>query len=112
MTFALAKHRPGGPWSDDDYDVVDDEGDVGRILFAAANYTGGPELPWFWSITCKFPSEPADRGNAASREEAMRAFKARWVEVARQLPLLRAALVAHASKHTVTKKIEPQADAA
>jgi len=29
-----------------------------------------------------------------------------------QLPILRAALVAHASKHAITKKIEPQADAA
>ena len=75
-----SKHRLGD-WSDDDYDVVDAEGIVGRILYAAANYTGGPERPWFWSITCKFPSEPADRGNAATREEAMAAFKARWLLV-------------------------------
>lgn len=37
------------------YDVVDDEGPVGRIMFAAANCTGGPEWRWFWPITCKLP---------------------------------------------------------
>ena len=74
------KHRPGD-WSDDDYDVADEEGVVGRILYAAANYTGGSQLPWVWSITCKFPSEPADRGNTATLQEAMAAFKARWLVV-------------------------------
>lgn len=76
-----SRHRPGGPWSDDDFDVVDEGGVVGRIMFAAANYTGGPDRPWFWSITCKLPNESADRGNAVSREEAMQAFKARWLAV-------------------------------
>ena len=75
-----SKHRLGD-WSDDDFDVVDNEGCIGRIVLTAANYTGGPERPWFWSITCKFPNEPADRGNAASLEDAMRAFKARWLVV-------------------------------
>lgn len=42
-----SEHRPGGPWSEDDLDVVDGEGHVGRILFAAANYTGAPDRPWF-----------------------------------------------------------------
>ena len=77
ILLRASKHRPGD-WSDDDYDLADDEGLVGRILLAAANYTGGPERPWFWSITCKVPNEPADRGNAATREEAMAALKARW----------------------------------
>jgi hypothetical protein len=27
-----SKHRPGGPWSDDDYDVFDGERHVGRIM--------------------------------------------------------------------------------
>lgn len=76
-----SKHRPGGPWSPDDFDVVDDEGHVGQIMWTAASFTAGRERPWFWSITCKVPNEPADRGNAASREEAMAAFKARWTVV-------------------------------
>ena len=50
------------------------------------------------------------RWTAAGMMEAAKGF--RRLKAYRQLPLLRAALVAHASKHTVTKKIEPQADAA
>ena len=75
-----SKHRPGD-WSDDDFDVVDDDGKVGQIVLTASSFTGGADCPWFWSITCKFPSEVADRGNAGSLEEAMAAFKARWLEV-------------------------------
>lgn len=75
-----SKHRPGD-WSEDDYDVVDDEGGVGRIMWTSASFTAGRDKPWFWWITCKVPSEPVDRGNAASLEEAMRAFKARWMVV-------------------------------
>jgi hypothetical protein len=76
-----SKHRPGGPLSDDDYDVVDNEGHVGRIVRTASSYTAGPDKPWFWSITCKVPNEPTDRDNAASLHDAMQAFKARWVAV-------------------------------
>ena len=76
-----SKHRPGGPWSDDDYDVADAEGPVGRIMWTASSYTAGRDRPWFWSIICKVPNEPTDRGNAASLEEAMAAFKARWLVV-------------------------------
>jgi putative transposase len=43
-------------------------------------------------------------------KEATKGF--RRLRAYRQLPILKAALVAHASKHTITKKIEPQADAA
>jgi len=34
--------------------------------------------PWFWTITARFPQSTADRGYAASREEAMAEFKAAW----------------------------------
>ena len=44
---------------------------------AAAYYAGGSGRPWYWSIICKFPSEPMDRGNAASLEEARQAVEAR-----------------------------------
>ena len=44
-------------------------------------FTADRDQPWFWSITCKVPNEPADRGNAATREKAMAAFKARWLVV-------------------------------
>jgi hypothetical protein len=81
LTLLRASKHRRGDWSDDDFDVVDDAGHVGRILLAAANYTGGPERPWFWSITCRFPQASADRGNAASLEDAMASFKARWTVV-------------------------------
>ena len=76
-----SKHRSGGPWSEDDFDIVDDEGDVGRIMWTSTSFTAGRDKPWFWSITCKVPNEPTDRGNAASLEDAMAAFKARWLIV-------------------------------
>ncbi len=42
--------------------------------------------------------------------EAAKGF--RRLKAYKQLPILRTALVAHALKHLVTNKIEPQADAA
>lgn len=71
-------HRPGD-WSDGDYDVVDDEGRVGRIVLTAASFTAARDKPWFWSITRKVPSGPTDRSNAATLEDATQAFKARWL---------------------------------
>ena len=69
-----SKHRPGGPWSDDDYDVFDGERHVGRIMWTHA---ASKETPWFWTITARVPQSTADRGYAASREDAMADFKAR-----------------------------------
>jgi putative transposase len=50
------------------------------------------------------------RWTAAGMMETAKGF--RRLKAYRHLPVLRAALVAHANKHVVTKKIEPQADAA
>lgn len=76
-----APHSTGEPWREDDYEVHDGEGCVGRIVLTAASFTAGRDQPWFWSITCKIPNEPTDRGNAASREEVMATFKVRWMVV-------------------------------
>jgi hypothetical protein len=33
---------------------------------------------WFWTITARVPQSTADRGYAASREQAMEDLKAAW----------------------------------
>jgi hypothetical protein len=37
------------------------------------------ETPWFWTITARVPQGTDERGYAATREEAMAQFKARWM---------------------------------
>jgi hypothetical protein len=39
--------RPSGQWSDDDYDVLEGEVVVGRIMKAAASPVG---TPWLWTL--------------------------------------------------------------
>ena len=50
------------------------------------------------------------RWTAAGMMEAAKGF--RRLKAYKQLPILRAALVAHAAKHLVTKNVEPHADVA
>jgi hypothetical protein len=72
------KSRGGDHWSPDDYDVRDSHGKVvGRIML----HPQAPEAqPWFWTITAREqPPSVYNRGYAASREQAMRYFKTRYV---------------------------------
>jgi len=74
------KSRGAGHWDRDDYDVRlgDASGPVvGRIM---RHPQALEAQPWFWTITAREqPAAVYDRGYAASREQAMRYFKARYL---------------------------------
>jgi hypothetical protein len=64
-------------WDKDDLRLGDASGPVvGRIM----RHPQAPEAqPWFWTITAREqPPSVYNRGYAASREQAMRYFKARY----------------------------------
>ena len=65
----------GGPPADD-YEVWSADREIGRILLTRA---ANRATPWFWTITARVPQSMADRGFAATREDAMRAFKVAWL---------------------------------
>ena len=59
---------------EDDFGIYDGGRLIGRVV-KVANLTTDP---WIWSITARLPQMPADRGSAATREEALVTFKAAW----------------------------------
>jgi hypothetical protein len=82
MTLILKRAsvpRPSGQWSDADFDVLADDKLVGRIMKSAVP---PPGLPWFWTLVYGYHRDrtPTD-GYAATREDAMAAFKKSWERV-------------------------------
>jgi hypothetical protein len=74
------KSRCADHWDKDDYDVRLGDGSgpvVGRIMRHPQAAKG---RPWLWTITAR-EQRPSvyNHGSAASREQAMRYFKARYV---------------------------------
>jgi hypothetical protein len=79
LVLVRAKESRGaGQWSHDDYDVRlgDTNGRVVGKIFKAILVPAG--LDWLWTITERTPRKLTDRGYAATREEAMEAFKRAW----------------------------------
>ena len=71
-----SESRPSGVWNDDDYDVLADGTDVGRILKVHAAPVGSR---WMWTLDFWHHEDrtPA-HGYAATREAAMAAFAKSW----------------------------------
>jgi len=59
-----------------DYYVLDDGRRIGRLFLSSQAPEG---RPWFWGI---FPPPVGNEGYAATREEAVAAFKAGWQRTA------------------------------
>jgi len=65
-----------GPWSMNKYNVFESDQHIGGIML---DPQGPRDQQWFWTITARVPKNPADRGNAATREQAMEDFKRQWL---------------------------------
>jgi hypothetical protein len=78
VLVSACKNRGADYWDKADYDVRDTHGNVvGRIM----RHPQAPEeQPWFWTITAlEIPPSVHNHGYSATREQATKDFKARWL---------------------------------
>jgi hypothetical protein len=75
LILKSAATRPGGPWPDDDYDVLHEGKPVGRIMLMSR----ADEQAWMCSIffEARKPGRPY-KCHAVDREDAMKQFAAAW----------------------------------
>jgi hypothetical protein len=73
LTLRHASKRSSGTWGPDDYDVIHDGRDIGRIFMPRAEVPA--DYPWMWTITgaVVMPHFPS-HGFCASLEEAKAKF--------------------------------------
>jgi len=81
MTLILKTMRSqyGSPIdsAENDYVVLHDCQVIGRVMLHPQVPEG---QPWFWTITARdYPRSIYARGYSATREEAMKDFKAQWL---------------------------------
>jgi hypothetical protein len=81
MTLILKhanKNRLGAiDWDPNDFDVCASDHCIGRIFLLVQAPQG---RPWYWTITAReYPPTIHSRGYSATREQAMAAFKAQWM---------------------------------
>ena len=83
VLVSARKSRGADYWDKDDYDVRLGNAS-GRVVGRIFRQPRAPkEQPWFWTITAREqPPSVYNRGYAASREQAMRYFKARYIRPA------------------------------
>jgi hypothetical protein len=66
-------NRPSGNWQDEDYGVLDQGKDVGRIYLDRASGT------WFWGLAYGYHKDRTPtHGREPTREAAMAAFRKSW----------------------------------
>jgi hypothetical protein len=76
LTLVRASKSRGGEWDTDDFDVYEGGRVIGRIML---HPQAPKDQPWFWTIVQGIRPAIDSRGYAATREQAMADFKARWL---------------------------------